>query len=205
MKLWAGKSFKNLLISVKKSGGRNVHGRITTRHIGGGHRRKVRIITFNRSFEISSPSWIKRFEYCPSRSGVLSLLVNKDGDLSYVLSTLGTKIGQMVGNGLNFELVPGTNLPLTHTPPGTMLHSLNFKNSANSGVARAAGTSVQVLRRFNNKYTLVRLPSGEKRLFQSNLWAIVGSVLPVSLFQPESKFKAGSNRWRGIRPCKSMG
>ncbi len=200
MKLWRGKSFKQLTTSLRKSGGRNYRGRVTTAHIGGGHAHRFRQVDYERSTANDKPSWIRRFEYAPGRTGALALLAQKDGVLAYVLASNGTKQGQMVGNGINFDIAPGNSLPLTHVPPGTMLHSLNFRVGSITGVARAGGSSVQMLRRYSSKYSLIKLSSGEKRLFQSALWAIVGSVLPVNTMKKERKLKAGVSRWLGIRP-----
>jgi len=200
MKLWRGKSFKKLTKSIKKSGGRNFKGRITTRHFGGGHSYRTRIVDFDRSTFNTQPSWIKRFEYAPGRTGTLALLVYKEGSISYVLASNGLKLGQMIGNGINFDTLPGNSLPLTHVPPGTIMHSVNFRPGSKSGVARAGGTFVQMLRRYNDRYSLMKIPSGEKRLFQSELWGTIGTVMPVNVLKKQIKFKAGANRWRGIRP-----
>jgi large subunit ribosomal protein L2 len=188
---------KSLLVTIKKSGGRNNDGRMTMRYIGGGHKQKVRIIDFKRNrFDI--PATVKTVEYDPSRSAYIALIFYVDGVKSYIICPEGLKVGQTVISGASVPPEVGNTLPLSAIPLGTVVHNLELKPGRGASLARSAGSYAQLLAR-DGKYATVKLPSGEMRLVLVTCLATIGTVSNADHMN-ESLGKAGRSRWMGIRP-----
>lgn len=187
---------KSLLVPIKKTGGRNNQGYITTRHIGGGHKQMYRLIDFKRSGENSSV--VKAIEYDPNRNCRIALLVNKDGKKRYILCPKGLQVGQTVTDGKAGEIVTGNCMEIGSIPEGIMVHNVELQPGKGGQVCRAAGTSAQILGK-EDKYATLRLASGEVRKFLLTCRATIGIVgnEDVTLL---SKGKAGRTRWTGERP-----
>jgi large subunit ribosomal protein L2 len=188
---------KSLLVTLKKSGGRNNDGRMTMRYIGGGHKRKLRIIDFKRN-KYDVPATVKAIEYDPNRSAHLALLYYADGSKSYILAPVGIEVGQQVISGKSVAPEVGNALPLSSIPLGTILHNIELTPGKGGQLARSAGAYVQLLAR-EGKYATLKLPSGEMRMVLSTCMATVGSVSNVDHMN-ETLGKAGRNRWKGRRP-----
>ena len=188
---------RSLLRPLPKRGGRNVHGRITVRHRGGGHKRKYRLIDFKRD-KTDVPARVDSIEYDPNRSARIALLVYKDGEKRYVIAPLGLHVGDQVMSGRKAEIDLGNALPLERIPTGTMVHNIELTPGKGGQIARSAGTSAQVIAK-EGKYVTLRLPSGEIRLFQRNCMATIGQVGNVEHGNIKLG-KAGRKRWRGVRP-----
>ena len=200
VKLWSGISVKTLSLPLNKSGGRNNRGRITSRHLGGGHRRRHRVITFDRSPFQNQIGSVIRVEHDPNRTSALVLIIYASGTLSYGLAVHGLVPGSTVMNGVSGDFIHGNSMALGSMPPGSIICSLKFYPTAESRVAIAAGSSAQLLRRFDSRYSLIKLPSGEKRLFSSALWAVFGIPLARDSLKLRLSSKAGRTRWLGVRP-----
>ncbi len=195
--LHKGKPFAKLLEKKSKSGGRNNQGRITTRHIGGGHKQHYRIIDFRRN-KIDIPAVVERIEYDPNRTANIALLLFKDGERKYIIAPNGLKVGQEL---LSSETVPvkaGNCMPLRNMPLGTTIHCVEMKPGKGAQIARSAGTSAQLVAKDGAHVTL-RLRSGEMRKVMSECKAVVGEV-SNSEHNLISLGKAGATRHRGIRP-----
>jgi large subunit ribosomal protein L2 len=181
---------------VKKTGGRNSNGRITSYHRGGGHRRRYRQIDFRRN-KTEVPAKVAAIEYDPNRSANIALLHYVDGEKRYILSPLGLKVGDTVVASPNAEIQPGNAMPLSRIPLGTQVHAIEMKPGKGAQLVRSAGTSAQLMAREGNKATL-RLPSGEMRMVHIDCVATVGEV-----GNPEHENqrigKAGRSRWLGKR------
>ena len=188
---------KALLLPLKKRAGRNSKGRITVRHRGGGHKRRLRIIDFKRD-KIGVPGEITSIEYDPNRSSRIALVKYADGDWRYILAPLGLKPGDKVESGEQAEIRPGNALPLRAIPAGTTVHNVELKVGKGGQIVRGAGTSAQVLAK-EDRYTLLRLPSGEMRLVLSNCMATVGQLGAVD-HKNVKLGKAGRKRNMGWRP-----
>jgi large subunit ribosomal protein L2 len=147
------------LSTLKKSGGRNVHGRITVRHIGGGNKRKYRIIDFKRNKD-GVPAKVSTIEYDPNRSANIALLTYADGEKRYIISPVGLKVGDMVESGANADIKPGNALRLADIPTGTVIHNIEMKPGKGAQLVRSAGNAAQLMAKEGN-YAQVRLPSGE--------------------------------------------
>ncbi len=177
--------------------GRNTYGRITTRHQGGGHKRRYRAIDFRRNKD-GVPAKIAEIEYDPNRSARIALLHYADGEKRYILAPLGVKVGDRLMSGSGADVRPGNALPLRNVPVGTTVHAVELKPGAGAKMARSAGTSVQLVAK-EGEMAQLRLPSGEIRLVRADCRATVGVV-----GNPEHELvslgKAGRNRWRGKRP-----
>ena len=188
---------KALLVPQKRKAGRNSRGVITTRHRGGGAKRKTRIIDFKRD-KLGVPGRVAAIEYDPGRSARIALIFYADGEKRYMLCPLGVGVGDAVMAGENAEVKPGNNLPLGSVPAGTTVHNLEFEPNKGGQIVRSAGTSAQVLGK-EDKYTMVRLPSGEVRRFMNECRATIGQVGNLD-HQNIKHGKAGRVRLLGRRP-----
>lgn len=188
---------KSLLVVLKKSGGRNSNGRITSRHQGGGHKQKYRIIDFRRD-KRSIPATVASIEYDPNRSARIALLNYADGEKRYILAPLDLKVGDMVISGPEADIKPGNSLPLRAIPLGTIIHNIELKIGKGAQLARSAGTFAQLMSK-EGKYSQVKLPSGEVRLILQDCYATIGQVGNTD-HENINIGKAGRSRWLGRRP-----
>jgi large subunit ribosomal protein L2 len=188
---------KSLLKTVMKTGGRNNQGKITVRHIGGGAKRKYRLIDFKRNKD-NIPATIKTIEYDPNRSANIALLNYADGEKRYVLAAKGFEVGLQVVSGLNVDIKVGNALPLMNIPVGTVVHNIELHPGKGGQVARSAGSSAQILGR-EEKYVLLRLQSGEVRKILGTCRATIGEVGNES-WELVNIGKAGRTRHMGTRP-----
>ena len=188
---------KSLLQAKPKRAGRNNQGRITTRHQGGGHKRKYRIIDFKRNKD-GIPGRVATIEYDPNRTANIALINYVDGEKRYILAPRGLEVGQMIESGENADIRVGNALPLGSIPVGTTIHNVELKPGRGGQLARSAGAEAQILGR-EGKYTLVRLASGEVRLILSACRATIGQVGNLE-HELVVIGKAGRSRWLGIRP-----
>ena len=188
---------KSLLRPLKKRGGRNSHGRITVRHRGGGHKRRLRVIDFKRD-NPGVPGEVTSIEYDPNRSARIALIKFRNGDWRYILAPNGLRVGDPVEAGEKVEIRPGNALPLRSIPSGTLVHNVEMKPGKGGQIVRSAGGSAQVLAK-EDRYTLLRLPSGEVRYVLSSCMATVGQL--SALDHKNVKLgKAGRSRHLGRRP-----
>lgn len=188
---------KSLLTTLKKSSGRNVYGRVTARHRGGGHKRKYRVIDFKRNKD-QIPARVAGIEYDPNRSANIALLHYADGEKRYILSPLGVQVGHTVMSGEKTEIRPGNAMPLRYIPVGTFVHNIELKVGAGGQIARSAGSAAQLAAK-EGKYGHLRLPSGEVRLILLDCRATIGQL--GNLEHENIRIgKAGRNRWLGRRP-----
>lgn len=188
---------KSLTAPLTKTGGRNNFGRITSRHRGGGAKRKYRLIDFKRN-KIGIPAKVASLEYDPNRSARIALLNYADGEKTYILAPVGVKVGDVLLASAKAEIRPGNTMPLRAIPQGTLVHNLELKKGKGGQLVRAAGTSAQIMAK-EGKYVLVRLPSGELRKIFAECKATVGQVGNVE-HSSETIGKAGRSRWLGRRP-----
>jgi len=188
---------KSLLEPIKKQGGRNVYGRITTRHQGGGHKRRYRLIDFKR-LKDGIPAKVAAIEYDPNRSARIALLHYVDGAKAYILAPAGLIVGATVESGPSADIKPGNALPIANIPTGTMLHNVELKPGKGGQIARSAGASVQLVAK-DDPYGVLRLPSGEMRRIPLTCRATIGQVGNVD-HSNITIGKAGRNRWLGKRP-----
>jgi large subunit ribosomal protein L2 len=189
---------KSLLRPLRKRAGRALGGRITVRHRGGGHKRAYRLIDFKRD-KAGVPATVKSIEYDPNRSARIALLAYADGEKRYIVAPLGLKVGDAVMSGPGAEIRVGNSLPLANVPLGTLVHNIELQPGRGGQLARAAGTSAQVLAK-EGKYVTLRLPSGEMRLVRRECRATIGQV--GNLDHGNVKLgKAGRKRWLGWRPA----
>jgi large subunit ribosomal protein L2 len=188
---------KSLLVSQTKSGGRNSFGRLTARHIGGGHKQKYRIIDFRRE-KTSIPAKVASIEYDPNRSARIALLHYVDGEKRYILAPLDLKVGDTVICGPEADIKPGNALPLRAIPLGTIIHNIELKIGKGAQLARSAGTFAQLMSK-EGKYSQVKLPSGEVRLVLQDCYATIGQVGNID-HENVNIGKAGRSRWLGKRP-----
>lgn len=188
---------KSLLAPKTRSSGRNSYGRITSRHRGGGHKRRYRIIDFRRNKD-GVPAKVASIEYDPNRNSRIALLHYVDGEKRYILAPVGIAVGDMLESGPKAEIRIGNALPLRNIPTGTIVHGVELRPGGGAKMGRSAGTSVQLMSK-ENKAALLRLPSGEMRTVSLDCRATVGQV-----GNPEAELikigKAGRNRWKGKRP-----
>jgi large subunit ribosomal protein L2 len=188
---------RSLVKALRKRGGRNFRGKITVRHRGGGHKRRYRVIDFKRD-KRDIPARVASIEYDPNRSARIALLVYADGEKRYIVAPLGLRVDDQVMSGADAEIRVGNSLPLSEIPLGTLVHNIELQPGRGGQMARAAGTSAQLLAKEGN-YATLRLPSGEMRMVLSRCTATVGQVGNVD--HSNIKFgKAGRKRWLGIRP-----
>ncbi len=193
----ASKPEKSLVFTVKKSGGRNNNGRMTTRYIGGGHKQKLRMIDFKRN-KTGVPATVKSIEYDPTRTARIALLYYADGFKSYIIAPQGLKVGQQIISGADVAPEVGNALPLAKIPLGTIVHNVELKPGKGGAIARSAGSFVQLLAREGGMATL-KMPSGEMRSVMDVCMATVGAASNPDHMN-ESAGKAGRNRWKGVRP-----
>jgi len=188
---------KGLLQSKSKSGGRNATGRITVRHIGGGNRRKYRIIDFKRNKD-NIPAKVASIEYDPNRSANIALLNYADGEKKYIIAPLGLQKGDTVMSGENADIKTGNTLPLEKIPVGTVIHNIEMHPGKGGQIARSAGNSAQLMAK-EGKYATLRLPSGEMRYIPIKCRATIGQVGNLE-HEIISLGKAGRKRHMGVRP-----
>lgn len=188
---------KSLTVSLKKSAGRNVHGHVTVRHRGGGHKRKYRIIDTKRD-KVGTPAVVQAIEYDPNRSARIALLQYEDGEKRYVVATNGLKVGDRVVSGSEADLVPGNTLPLRDIPVGTQINSIELQPGRGAQLARSAGAVAQLMAKDGDR-AQVRLPSGEVRIVSTRCVATIGQVGNVDHGLVKIG-KAGRKRHMGIRP-----
>jgi large subunit ribosomal protein L2 len=188
---------KSLVKPLTKKGGRNNKGRITTRHQGGGHKRRYRVIDFKRGKD-GVPAKVAAIEYDPNRSARIALLHYADGEKRYILAPARLKVGDRVESGPEADIKPGNSLPLANIPTGTMIHNVELKPGKGGQLARSAGSSIQLVAK-EGSYATLRLPSGEMRRVLVACRATIGQVGNVD-HENVSGGKAGRSRWRGKRP-----
>ena len=188
---------KSLLAPKKRSGGRNSQGRMTTRNIGGGHKKQYRIIDFKRDKD-GIPATIKSIEYDPNRTAYIALLFYADGEKRYVIAQNGFKVGNVIVSGTNVAPEVGNALPLSEIPLGTVISCIELRPGQGAVMARSAGSFAQLMAR-EGKYATVKLPSGEIRLILVTCKATIG-VVSNSEHQLVVSGKAGRSRWLGRRP-----
>ena len=188
---------KRLTESSQHSGGRNVHGRITTRHRGGGHKRRYRIVDFKRRKD-GIAARVHSIEYDPNRSARIALLHYADGEKRYILAPLRLRVGQTVESGENVDIRPGNAMPLRSMPTGTTVHGVELRPGQGAKMVRSAGGSAQLVAK-EGGMALLRLPSGEMRRVPEECRATVGQLGNVT-HEIESGGKAGRSRWKGRRP-----
>jgi large subunit ribosomal protein L2 len=188
---------RGLVRKLNKKAGRNTYGRVTTRHRGGGHKRRYRAIDFRRTKD-RVPATVAHIEYDPNRSARIALLHYADGEKRYILAPQGLRQGDKLMSGPGADIRPGNALPLANIPVGTVVHAVELRPGQGAKMARSAGSSVQIVAK-EGRFAQLRLPSGEMRLVELTCRASVGAV-----GNPEheliAKGKAGRNRWRGVRP-----
>jgi large subunit ribosomal protein L2 len=188
---------RSLLVPLRKSGGRNAHGRITVRHRGGGHRRFIRIVDFKRD-KRDIPAKVAAIEYDPNRTARLALLHYVDGEKRYIVAPIDLKVGDTVMAGAGAEIRSGNSLPISNIPVGTLIHNIEIKDGRGGQLVRSAGGSAQLLAK-EGDFAQVRLPSGEVRLIRQTCYATIGQV--GNLDHGNIKLgKAGRKRHLGIRP-----
>ncbi len=195
--LHTGKPHAALLEKKSKSGGRNNNGRITTRHIGGGHKQHYRLVDFKRNKD-GIPAVVERLEYDPNRSANIALLKYADGERSYILARKGLVAGDQVISGENAPIKVGSSMSLRSVPVGSVIHNVELKPGKGGQIARSAGTSAQLVAR-DGAYCTLRLRSGEMRKVLSDCRATLGEVGNAEHALRELG-KAGASRWRGVRP-----
>ena len=189
---------KSLLRPLTKSGGRNAHGRITTRHRGGGHKRAYRLIDFRRLDKDGIPAKVAHIEYDPNRTANIALLHYVDGEKRYIIAPKGITQGTKIESGAGADIKPGNNLPLRSIPTGTTVHAVELRPGGGAKLARSAGMSVQLLGK-EGAYAVLRMPSGEIRRVDVRCRATVGEVGNAE--QSNINWgKAGRMRWKGRRP-----
>ncbi len=188
---------RSLIIPLRKTGGRNAHGRVTVRHRGGGHRRFIRIVDFKRD-KLGVPARVAAIEYDPNRTARLALLFYADGAKRYIIAPLGLKVGETIVSGPEVEIRTGNALPIANIPVGTMVHNVEMKEGKGAQMVRSAGASAQVLAK-EGDYAQIRLPSGEVRLIRQGCYATIGQVGNVDHSNIKLG-KAGRKRHMGIRP-----
>jgi large subunit ribosomal protein L2 len=188
---------KKLTKAVRKSGGRNAHGHITTRHVGGGHKRRYRIIDWKRNKD-GVPAKVASIEYDPNRTARIALLVYKDGEKRYILAPIGVSVGDVLVSGDAVDIRAGNALPIRAIPVGTMIHNLEAQPGSGAKMIRTAGSSGQLMAK-EGGYAQVRMPSGEVRRLLVDCKATIGQLSNVENSSVRIG-KAGKSRWLGIRP-----
>lgn len=189
---------KSLLVPMKKSGGRNNRGRVTSRHRGGGHKRMIRIIDFRRD-KIDVPGKVIAIEYDPNRSARLALIEYKDGEKRYIVAPVGLVVNDEIVSSKTCEIKTGNSTVLANIPAGIPIHNVELKKGSGAMIARSAGNSCLIMAK-EGEYAQVKLPSGELRLISQECMATIGQVGNVE-HETISVGKAGRSRWLGIRPC----
>jgi large subunit ribosomal protein L2 len=195
--LYKGPPLKSLSEGARQSGGRNNGGRITSRHRGGGNKRRYRFIDFKRR-KWDMPAEVERLEYDPNRSAFIALVKYEDGEQAYILAPQRLSVGDSVVAGARVDVKPGNAMPLSAMPVGTIVHNVELKPGKGGQIARAAGTFVQLVGR-DQGYALLKLASGEQRMVRADCMATVGAVSNPDHVN-EKIGKAGRNRWKGKKP-----
>lgn len=195
--LHKGKPYAPLLDTKSKSGGRNNNGRITVRHIGGGHKHHYRIVDFKRNKD-GIPAKVERLEYDPNRSANIALVLYADGERRYILAPKGLTAGDSVQSGVDAPIKAGNAMPLRNAPLGSVVHAIELKPGKGAQIARAAGTYAQLVAK-DGAYVTLRLRSGEMRKIEADCRATLGEI-GNSEHMLRSLGKAGASRWRGVRP-----
>ena len=188
---------KSLVVGKKSTGGRNNAGKMTMRYLGGGHKRKFRVIDFKREKD-GIPATVKTIEYDPNRSARIALLFYADGEKRYILAPNGLEVGQVILSGAEAAPEVGNALPLQNIPLGTVIHNIELRPGQGAALVRSAGTFAQLTSR-EGKYAIIKLPSGETRMILCTCKATVGAV-GNSDHALEQSGKAGRSRWLGRRP-----
>ena len=188
---------KKLTTPVRKSGGRNAHGHITTRHIGGGHKRRFRIIDWRREKD-GVPAKVAAIEYDPNRTARIALLHYADGEKRYILAPVGVNVGDVLLSGETVDIRPGNSLPIKSIPLGTVLHNVESQPRSGAKMIRSAGSFGQLMAK-ETGYAQIRMPSGEVRKVLEDCRATIGQLSNVENSTIRVG-KAGKARWRGIRP-----
>jgi large subunit ribosomal protein L2 len=188
---------KSLVVGGSKSGGRNHDGKMTMRYLGGGHKKKYRVIDFKRNKD-GVPATVKSIEYDPNRSARIALLFYADGEKTYILAPNGLQVGQVVLSGESAAPEVGNTLPLQNIPLGTIIHNIELRPGQGAAMVRSAGTFAQLTSR-EDKYAIIKLPSGEVRKILATCKATIGTV-GNSDHALERSGKAGRSRWLGRRP-----
>jgi large subunit ribosomal protein L2 len=188
---------RSLIVALRKSGGRNVYGRVTVRHRGGGSKRQIRIVDFKRN-KFGIPARVAAIEYDPNRTARLALLYYADGEKRYILAPVDLRVNDTVVSGPTAEVRPGNALPIASIPVGTMIHNIEIKEGKGGQLVRAAGSAAQLLAK-EGDFAQIRMPSGEVRLIRQLCYATIGQV--GNLDHNNIKLgKAGRKRHLGIRP-----
>lgn len=195
--LHKGRPHAELIEKKTRTGGRNTHGHITTRHMGGGHKKHYRVIDFHRNKD-GIPGKVETLEHDPNRSANIALILYVDGERRYIIATKGMVVGQIVLSGSDAPIKPGNALPIRNIPVGTIIHCVEMLPGKGAQIARSAGTSVQLLAR-EGIYAQVRLRSGEIRRIHIECRATIGEVGNEE-HSLRKIGKAGAIRWRGVRP-----
>lgn len=188
---------KSLVRPLNSSGGRNNYGRLTARHIGGGHKRKYRIVDFKRN-KIDIPARVAAIEYDPNRSANIALINYRDGEKSYIISPVGIKVGDIVESGDSVDIKVGNCLSLGNIPLGTIIHNIEMRIGKGAQMVRSAGASAQLMAK-EGDHVLVKLPSGEVRRFHKRCRACIGQIGNPE-HESQKLGKAGRKRWLGKRP-----
>lgn len=188
---------KSLLAPAQRTGGRNAQGRRSMRYIGGGHKKQYRIVDFKRE-KVNIPATVKTIEYDPNRTAFIALLNYADGEKRYIIAPQGLQVGATVISGAEVAPELGNALPLKNMPLGTVVHNIELQPGKGGAIARSAGTYAQLSNK-EEKYAVLKMPSGELRKVLSTCMATVGTV-SNSDHALQSIGKAGANRWRGIKP-----
>lgn len=195
--LWKGNPLKQLTKGISKTGGRNNLGRITSRHIGGGHKKLYRLIDFKRNkFDVVAT--IERIEYDPNRTAYIALIKYEDGQMSYILAPAKLKQGDQIVSGYNVDIKIGNSLPLQNIPVGTVIHNVEMKPGKGGQIARSAGASVSLVGK-DSGYAQIKLASGELRVVPLACMATIGTLSNADK-KNTIIGKAGRNRWLGNRP-----
>lgn len=193
----ASKPEKSLLLSAKKSGGRNNEGKMTMRYMGGGHKQQYRIIDFKREKE-GIPALVKSIEYDPNRTARIALLFYADGEKRYIVAPHGLKVGQKVVSGRGISPEIGNTLYMSEIPYGTIIHNVELRPGEGAKMARSSGSYAQLMSR-DGKYAIIKMPSGETRMILQACKATIGMVSNIE-HNLENSGKAGRSRWLGVRP-----
>jgi large subunit ribosomal protein L2 len=192
-----GRPEKKLTRAMRKSGGRNVHGHITTRHVGGGHKRRYRIIDWRREKD-GVPARVAAIEYDPNRTARIALLHYRDGEKRYILAPVGVQVGDVLLSGEAVDIRPGNCLPIRAIPEGTVIHNVEAQPGSGGQMIRAAGSFGQLMAK-EGDYAQIRMPSGEVRQVPLSCRAVIGQLSNIENSSIRVG-KAGKSRWLGIRP-----
>jgi large subunit ribosomal protein L2 len=195
--LHKGKPYAPLLDTKSKSGGRNNNGRITVRHIGGGHKHHYRIVDFKRTKD-GIQAKVERLEYDQNRSANIALVLYADGERRYILAPKGLTAGDVIQSGVDAPIKAGNTMPLRNVPLGSVIHAIELKPGKGAQIARAAGTYAQLVAK-DGAYVTLRLRSGEMRKIEADCRATLGEIGNAE-HMLRSLGKAGASRWRGVRP-----